>query len=116
MDWQTGMNFSPQIIINQQLHSVPELSVCSRESSEAMLECTGMFSPNISRQLSMRNSTNVLTCEEKLAGCQLKDILIHLFLKGVGKEWGPGGRQLSGRCQNERKRSLCLWKEHLEHW
>lgn len=48
-------------------HSVPELSVCSRESSEVMRECVSMFSPNISKQLSMRNSTNVLTYEENVS-------------------------------------------------
>lgn len=61
---QPGVNL-PLRWSRSRAHSVPELSVCSRESSEATLECAGMFSPNISKQLSMRNSTSVLTCEEK---------------------------------------------------
>lgn len=85
MDWQTGMDF-PHNHNQSRAHLVPELSVCSRESSEAVLECAGMFSPNISKQLSMRNSTTVLTYEEKEASCQPKDIFD--FFKGRGEGMG----------------------------
>lgn len=83
---EAGMGFSPEAQSVTEC-SVPELSVCSRESSEVMRECVGMFSPNISKQLSMRNSTNVLTCEETQAVCQHN----YIHKREGGKEWGHMG-------------------------